>query len=185
MSSAIFKELSYKRNEYDLSGEYGIGYTCNGEFYFDLEDFDKIKNYCWYINWYGYVTTIDREVNKRIQMHRIIMDVVDPNIEVDHKNGSNTKNDNRKYNLRVATRSQNGMNKEKMSTNTSGVTGVGWHKGKSKWRAYIKKNGKWIDLGYYDNFDDAVIARKDAEKIYFGQWSYDESRKENNDHEKS
>lgn len=33
-------------NTYNLSGEYGIGYTSKGkEFYFDLEDYDKIKNY--------------------------------------------------------------------------------------------------------------------------------------------
>lgn len=36
-------------NKYDLSGEYGIGWTSNTnkEFYFDLEDYDKIKDYCW------------------------------------------------------------------------------------------------------------------------------------------
>ena len=36
-----------KYNSYDLSGEYGIGYTSKGKkFYFDLEDYDKIKDYC-------------------------------------------------------------------------------------------------------------------------------------------
>jgi hypothetical protein len=36
-----------KYNEYDLSNEYGIGITSNGyEFYFDLEDYELIKNYC-------------------------------------------------------------------------------------------------------------------------------------------
>ena len=40
-----------QQNVYDLSGEYGIGYTLKGEeFYFDLEDYDKIKDYCWHIN---------------------------------------------------------------------------------------------------------------------------------------
>ena len=38
------KETKKKYNTYDLSGEYGIGYTSNGEeFYFDLEDYQKIK----------------------------------------------------------------------------------------------------------------------------------------------
>lgn len=39
-----------KYNIYNLTGEYGIGYTSNTnkEFYFDIEDYDKIKNYCWY-----------------------------------------------------------------------------------------------------------------------------------------
>ncbi len=38
-------------NRYDLNGEYGIGYTNVSDlpFYFDLEDFDKIKSYTWYI----------------------------------------------------------------------------------------------------------------------------------------
>lgn len=34
----------HKTNTYDLTGEYGIGYTSSGdEFWFDLEDYDKIK----------------------------------------------------------------------------------------------------------------------------------------------
>ena len=39
-----------KSNIYDLTGEYGVGWTSNTnrEFYFDIEDFDKIKDYCWY-----------------------------------------------------------------------------------------------------------------------------------------
>lgn len=36
-------------NTYDLSGEYGICYTAKGTpFYFDLEDYDLIKDYAWY-----------------------------------------------------------------------------------------------------------------------------------------
>lgn len=43
-------EACKKYNVYDLSGEYGVGYTYQGEeFYFDLEDYDKIKDYCWSI----------------------------------------------------------------------------------------------------------------------------------------
>ena len=38
-----------KYNKYDLTGKFGIGYTSKGEeFYFDLEDYDKIKNHLWY-----------------------------------------------------------------------------------------------------------------------------------------
>ena len=58
----LSKENSFKQgksakkyNIYDLSGEYGIGYTLKGEeFYFDLEDYDKIKDYCWYRTTYDY-----------------------------------------------------------------------------------------------------------------------------------
>ena len=38
-----------KYNKYDLSSDYGIGWTSNTneKFYFDLEDYDKIQDYCW------------------------------------------------------------------------------------------------------------------------------------------
>ena len=161
-----------------MSGEYGVGYTYNGEFYFDKEDYDKIKDYCWYIDKYGYVTTLENinGKNKRLKMHRVIMNVKNSNIDIDHKNGSSTKNDNRKLNLRIATRSQNGMNKEKMKTNTSGVVGVGWHKRRGMWRAYIKIKGKQLHLGYFSDFYQAVKCRKEAEEKYFCEWSYDNSR---------
>ena len=38
-----------KYNQYDLSNDYGIGYTSKGEkFYFDIDDYEKIKNDYWY-----------------------------------------------------------------------------------------------------------------------------------------
>ncbi len=42
--------------------------------------------------------------------------------------------------------------------------GVGWHKQRSKYRARIKINGKEVSLGSYNNLDDAIHARKEAEK---------------------
>lgn len=63
-----------KFNTYDLSGKYGVGYTSKGEeFYFDLEDYDKIKEYCWYINGDGYVVTHTHNSNKMMYMHRFIL----------------------------------------------------------------------------------------------------------------
>lgn len=60
-----------KHNKYDLSGEYGIGYTFQGkEFYFDLDDYDKIKNYCWYIdNQNGYVMTKDKNAQISYELY--------------------------------------------------------------------------------------------------------------------
>ena len=46
-----------KYNKYDLSGDFGIGYTFKGEeFWFDKEDYDKIKDYCWCKNGEGLMT---------------------------------------------------------------------------------------------------------------------------------
>ncbi|WP_110954770.1 helix-turn-helix domain-containing protein [Anaerosinus massiliensis] len=53
------------------------------------------------------------------------------------------------------------------TSNTSGVKGVSWSKQYKKWRAYIIFKGKQIELGRYENIDDAATARKDAEEKYF------------------
>ncbi len=52
------------------------------------------------------------------------------------------------------------------TNNTSGITGVYWHKGANKWMAFIKINYKQIYLGTFTEFDEAVCARKLAEKEY-------------------
>ena len=171
----IKRNKSRKRyNQYDLSGEYGIGYTSKGEkFYFDLEDYDKIKDYCWYKNAYGYIVASD-ENGKEVRFHSIIF----PNAEVvDHIHGEQSRNDNRKGNIRPATQSQNSMNRKRRSDNNSGVTGVYWIARNKKWGASITIGGKTKFLGSYDNFEDAVTARKTAEDKYFGEFSYDNSVK--------
>ena len=69
------------------------------------------------------------------------------------------------------------MNQSISLANTSGVTGVGWHKTKGKWRAYIKVNYKQKDLGYYNSFEEAKQARLQAENECFGKYSYKNSMK--------
>ena len=112
--------------------------------------------------------------NKRgrsYQFHRWLMG--NP-VEVDHINHSGL--DNRRINLRVCTRNQNNMNRSVQPNNTSGVTGVVWDKCNSKWKAQIALNGKLKNLGRYTLKGDAVKARKDAEKKYFGEYAYQASQ---------
>ena len=177
----LAKELRVARmkkyNTYDLSGEYGIGYTSKGEeFYFDLEDYDKIKDYCWNKH-KEYITT--RNVSGYILFHRLVMGISDENIAVDHIN--HNKSDNRKNNLRFVTDSQNSMNRCISSHNTSGITGV--NKCNGKWTARIGVNTKRIFLGNYDNFFEAVKARKEAEEKYYKEYSYDNSINQHNEKE--
>ena len=173
------KEHFSKHNSYDLSGEYGIGYTDKGEeYYFDLEDYDLIKDYYWHVGSYGYMQTQDSD-GTMVMMHRLIMGIAyDDNykdIDIDHIHKESTT-DNRKVNLRLATRSQNNMNKGLQSNNTSGVTGVSFNNRKQMWVSQIQKNYDHINLGYYSNFEDAVAVRKAAEEKYFGERSYDNSQ---------
>ena len=83
---------SYKKyNKYDLSGEYGIGYVDfpdsegRNYFYFDLEDYEKIKNYSWHFS-RDYVEAWDylsEQAHKTIKLHRLVMNCTD-NLQVDH-----------------------------------------------------------------------------------------------------
>lgn len=175
------ERLSKKRkkyNMYDLSGEYGIGHTSKGEeFWFDLEDYNLIKDYCWMISNNGYVITDTSKSSIRmpkIFFHRLVMNC--PNdLFIDHQN--HNKIDNRKNNLRIVTKSQNAMNQVTKTNNTSGTTGVSWDSKVQKWAAHIMINCKKMHLGYFDEFEDAVRARKCAEDEHFGEFSYDNSMK--------
>lgn len=169
---SLHKYDSHK-NRYDItSNNYGTGWTSNTnkEFYFDLEDYDKIKKYYWR-EANGYITC-HKKVNgrpKAIALHRVVMDCTDNNMVVDHISGN--RNDNRKSNLRIATYTRNAQNRRKTAlNNTTGFTGVKYGRNDS-YRAYITVNGEIIDLGTYDNFEDAVRKRIKAELEYFGEFS--------------
>lgn len=68
-------------------------------------------------------------------------------------------------NCRWATRTEQARNR-RVSTNKSGVVGVIWNKWAERWHAYITVDSKQLHIGYYKEFQDAVNARKSAEKKY-------------------
>ena len=148
-------------NTYDLTGEYGIGYTNNTDeqFFFDLEDYNLIKDYHWF-KYRGYIFSNDKD-NKMIALHRLVMNF--PTTEAtDHLNRN--KLDNRKDNLLPTTAQTNLRNLDLRSTNTSGITGVTWSKQKDKWHSYIMSDKKLIHLGFFLDKEDAIFARLKAEK---------------------
>ena len=88
-----------------------------------------------------------------------------PEDQIDHINRN--RSDNRIYNLREVTNKQNQQNAGKRSDNKSGHPGVSWYKPYSKWRAQIMHNQKQIHLGYFSILEEAIAARKAAEKLYW------------------
>lgn len=90
-------------------------------------------------------------------------------LQVDHINGD--RGDNRAENLRIATQSQNSMNKGISGNNTSGVKGVHFCNRSKKWNAAIQVSRKRFSLGYFHNFDDARRAREEAELRLHGEFS--------------
>lgn len=180
----LAKELKSQRskryNTYDLSGDYGIGYTSNGEeFWFDLEDYELIKDYCWHYGTGGYLLANVSDSNKsQIQFHRLVMGVIDKSwleVIVDHKihgKMSDYKYDNRKENLRMVNRAQNNQNAHIRKDNTSGFKGVVWNSRMKKWQASINVDGKSIHLGSFSDKNEAVQARRNAEEEYFGEYDF-------------
>lgn len=159
-----------KYNVYDLSGDYGVGYTSKGEeFYFDLEDYDKIKDYCWYIDENGYV--VNRTDKDVVLMHRLIMGLIKGDKrEIDHI--YHKTNDNRKAQLRVVCSSENKMNKRLQSNNSSGHRGVSYNKQCGKWETEISAYNSKVRLGYFDDINEAIHIREQAEEKYFGEYNY-------------
>lgn len=93
---------------------------------------------------------------KAIKMHRFIMGVTDPKIEVDHEKGNGL--DNTRNNLRVCTKSQNQMNKGSKPNSTSIYKGVSWSTRDRSWIVNAKSNGKSTHLGRFKNEEDAARA---------------------------
>lgn len=99
-----------------------------------------------------------KDVRKNVRLHRWLIGCPE-GLEVDHINHNTL--DNRKSNLRICTTFENQMNK---TNNSSGCVGVRWHSQGKKWNARIVINGKEKSLGMFKTFDDAVNARRKAEK---------------------
>lgn len=112
--------------------------------------------------------TKSRRDDKRVLMHRQIMDAAD-SVEVDH--ASLNKLDNRRQNLRVCTRSQNNWNLPVASHNTSGYKGVSWYSRRGVWEAYIGTHGRREKLGYFKSKVSAAIAYNIAAVQLHGEFA--------------
>ena len=105
-------------------------------------------------------------------MHRVILErligrPIASHEVADHKNGNTL--DNRRENLRVATRSQNQANR-RVTPKESGYKGVG-RNGK-RWSARIRVNGNLLNLGTFDTPREAHEAYKEAAIKYHGDFAH-------------
>lgn len=109
---------------------------------------------------------------KRYLAHRLAwfyMTGKPANCLIDHINGDRT--DNRFSNLRLANRSQNGMNRNIQRNNKSGYPGACWHKNLCKWTVSFKKNKKQVHVGCFDDLDEAISASMMARAENFGEFA--------------
>lgn len=107
---------------------------------------------------------------RTIFLHRAVLGLKPGDPDVDHRNRNGL--DNRRENLRLATKSQNGMNQGKQRRDTSSqFKGVSFHKGPQKWCAYITVNGKKIGLGHYDTEIEGARAYNIAAREHFVEFA--------------
>lgn len=128
------------------------------------EDYNFLNQWRWSYH-RGYVVRSeyvkDKRTPKFIYMHRLINNTLE-GMDTDHINRN--KLDNRRENLRSATSSENKMNTGMWKHNTSKHKGVFWDKARRKWMAGIGYNHKFINLGRFLVLNDAIKARKKAER---------------------
>lgn len=166
LSCGCTKNTLKKYNTYDLTGDYGVGYTSkHEEFYFDICDYEVIKDVCWHIDGYGYVVGRDTSNNGEMtKMHKFITG----NDITDHVN--RIKHDNRRLNLRKTTAHLNSLNRTIASNNTSGIIGVSYDRESDKWSASIKYGDIYMSK-LFNKKEDAIRKRLEWEIEVFGEYA--------------
>ena len=128
------------------------------EVLFDSEDYNTISSYHWKLNKYGYA------YSHHIAMHRLVLN--NPDGIVDHID--HNKLNNKKNNLRICTIQENNRNRDKKKSKY-GVLGV--YPILSKWIARIMHKGIKYNLGTFDTYEEAAVARIEKEIELFGEFS--------------
>lgn len=125
----------------------------------DPECFEALNRYKWRLDRDGYVvrSTRVRGRCRTVSMHRVVMGCRHGDgREIDHE--SRNKLDNRRGNLREATRVQQMQNVGANRGAKSAHRGVSWRKDVRRWIAFATINGKRTHLGFFDDEDEAGAA---------------------------
>src|SRR4051812_1085602 len=120
---------------------------CQRDILVDDSDYERLLPFRWHCSEGKVRTTVMHPVQVEINITHFVLKN-DKSVIVDHENLDG--HDNRKFNLRVATKSQNAANSKKRSDNTSGYKGVSYDKRRNKWSSDIQANGIRIHLGRFN-----------------------------------
>jgi len=186
----LFKTKERVYNQYEVKGDTTIIYFTNrydeiiNQGYIDTDDLPKLieLDFHWGIvkvkntddEYYAkYVEYCKDErgenIKKSYYLHRTIMNVIDPDIPVDHRELENHGSlNNRKSNLRVATFINNSTSRKgRNSNNKSGHRNVSWNG--SGWSVQIQVEGVNTTLKRFkrNQLEEAgIFAEKMREKYY-------------------
>ena len=188
-----FEGKPYCNRHYQLMKQYGVPYgkprsrtcryikdgnvlrviTAKGQIILaDASDSEQITKYSWCVSKTGYaVANINNKVTK---MHRYILGKECDGKMIDYKNGNPL--DNRKINLRLCTARENARNVRAGKNNKLGYLGIRMTPS-GKFNVRIVADGIEHHIGNYASIEEALIARKHAEKQYHGEFASHQSRK--------
>ena len=170
LAKELVKKRNKKYNRYDIVGDIVYIYFYNSDNY-TMVNLDKwnsisyIREFCWAeMGGYARARIPDDYQSdfstKTIGLHQLICPC-EENYEPDHldRNPLNNLTDN----LMPKTRLRNMLNRGLQKNNRSGIKGVHWDSNARKWKAQITTDKKPINLGRFDNLEDAARARLMAE----------------------
>ena len=148
----------------------------------DDEDYERVSQFKWWaqekVRKDGSVRSVcakrwdyslGREHPISVLMHRFVLGITDPKVQVDHRDNDGLHN--WRSNLRTATNAQNRHNSPVPIDNTSGFKGVSWDKNHKVWTAYITAHAKRYYLGSFSSVALAAQARAKAETVLFGEFA--------------
>ena len=149
----------------------------------DTRDYDKLSDNDWklmivsnkkYARYFDY----NKKTKKItcILMHRVIM-CAKKGETIDHINGDGL--DNRRVNLRKCTQRQNTQNRPGDRNSSCKWKGVSLHKATGSYRGHISIEGKYVSLGYSDDFEMLAMQYNLSSKEYHGDFSYQNVSKYN------
>lgn len=141
----------------------------------DSADVELVSGYRWHANVKPHTTYARTSVampgggQRDVVMHRLIMNAPD-GVEVDHRNRDGL--DNRRANLRLATRQQNSVNRAAGGGTAGDYKGVSWDGARGLWRARIKVDGRRRCLGRFKSEWEAAHAYNAAALAAWGEFAH-------------
>lgn len=152
----------------------GIPLTPFGVALVDDEDYERLLGYGrWHRarrgkHIYAVCTSSKKKGRERQYMHRVVMRAA-PGQRIDHRDQDGLNN--QRANLREASHAENLRNRGLQANNTTGFTGVQFHRQSGLWHARIKVAGRNISLRYHKTAEDAARAYNAAAILHHGEFA--------------